>query len=207
MIAAGPQWDKNLRVRVCVVFLSLVAIGFSLVPELGRAADGSVCPPSAQYELTCLPPNQLKHAESLFSRRSINLSKAVVQITGLKLSRVILAKRVVPKREHSFALLELDYGTFPPGSAGYPDPSPPTPEWLVVIESVKPYDSISGVVVSRGYSQTVVQGTVTSTVEGNWELWENLKLSGFGIHIISNIGEVAVRQTGRSIRNADHGRK
>ena len=190
-----PPLVATTLCTILVMACLLQAAGTSHAASGGTPCSGT----SLQYTLTCYPPDQVRKAERLLPVAPIDPSRAVAKITGLSLAQVVAAKRLLPKPRRRVVLLEFDYGSFPAGSQGIPNPSPPTPKWVVVNEFAEHWAGVKGVMVSRGYSQTVTSGTVTSAVAYNWELRTNLPGHKLAVFITTNQDEATIRQIGREL--------
>lgn len=149
-------------------------------------------PPSLQYLLTCYPPKQVRKAQHLLRRPSINPSKLVKEYAGLSLSQVSTGKRILPKPGHRVILLGFDYGAIPNQVVPTPTPASSSAAWLMVTEWTHYTKGQTTPIVSQG------QGP-----EPFWQLYEVLPRHKLGVGIMTNLGETTVRQIGEALLRRD----
>jgi hypothetical protein len=159
------------------------------------ASAGSLCDaPGFSYTTMCYPPDRVKQVDRLLKVPALDPTRAVGKVTGLPLTEVAASKRVLPTPTRRVVVLSWLYGTFPPGSVGVPEPSPPLPKWAVVDEFATPFRGLKGVVVDQAPGTDGLPGSVP-----DWELQENLTHRSLGIQILTNEDRATTRRIGREI--------
>jgi hypothetical protein len=168
-----------------------------------HSATPYTCPwPSAQYALTCYPPNQKREAEALLRRPPMDPSAAVRQVTGLPLTLITAARRTLPTPSRRVNLLSFDYGNVPQNT-DFPDPSVPVVPWVLVTETAGPGKGVKGMQLTRGYECTgSTTGGTTRCAFGYWTLAEDLPARRLFVGITSSLSKATLRRIGQALSGA-----
>jgi hypothetical protein len=196
---------RCVHLLLVALLAGMLAGGVRMQPVLARfhAATPYACPyPSMQYTLTCYPPNQKRTAERLLRHPAVDPSAAVRRVTGLPLTLITAARRLLPTPGRHVTLLAFDYGTVPQNT-DFPDPSVPVTAWVEVTEMARLAKGVKGMQLTRGYQCTgSTTGGATTCGFGYWTLAENLPAHHLSAVITTSLSKATLRRIGQAITEA-----
>jgi len=145
---------------------------------------------SANSQLTCYAPAQIKEAKAQFARHPVVPRRIVREVTGLSLTQVFLSRGILPGISKK-TVFNLDFGN---DFSGEPEPNGQA-TYVTIDELPNPYRGLHGVSL-HGALGSVNGGPLTID---SWTLEENLPGRHIGLQVMTDGSKSAVLSIGRDI--------
>ncbi len=163
---------RTARVIALLVVISALVLSYPGTMSVSQASPVPCLLLFPSFAVTCYPPSDVARATARMRVPPLDPTVTVQQVLGLSLTQVISLDRFLPREKkrpkYSHGVLYI-YGTLPGPPGLIPYPSPASPPWLLLTESVGHLKGIHGIRMSRPVSVSGQAGSpVTTTTYGNW---------------------------------------